>query len=92
MLRTACDLGAKEVIVIGKSRVVNSLLQKESDKTCQTTFVFFNSLEEVKLYLKKKSVLICGVDIQSKRQLIPSSCGCLFRRNTAFLVGNEVSL
>lgn len=92
MIRTARDLGAKEIIVVGKSRTVESLLNKEGDKFNKASFVFFNSLEEVKSYLNSKAVLLCGVIFQKPECIIQKFCDNPFQMDTAFLMINEVCL
>eukprot|EP00924_Labyrinthula_sp_SR-Ha-C_P005169 snap_masked-scaffold_1-processed-gene-23.53-mRNA-1 protein AED:0.02 eAED:0.02 QI:0/-1/0/1/-1/1/1/0/213 len=87
IVRSACAFGVHEVLVIGQKKNLQLFGSQNTDK--YTKFVFFDSLDECKLYLAENfNCSIVGIEIHPKSKSIlesPFEEG----KDVAFMLGNE---
>lgn len=85
LARSATAFGVSELILVGR-RDFNAFGSHGS--TSHLPFRHFYSLSDARLFLKEKDCDICGVEITDNATSVN---GHPFKKNTAFLLGNEGS-
>ncbi|CAI9290642.1 unnamed protein product [Lactuca saligna] len=85
LARSATAFGVSELILVGR-RDFNAFGSHGS--TSHLRFRHFYSLSDARLFLKEKDCDICGVEITDNATAVN---GHPFKKNTAFLLGNEGS-
>mmetsp|Transcript_1088 Transcript_1088/g.2269 ORF Transcript_1088/g.2269 Transcript_1088/m.2269 type:complete len:334 (+) Transcript_1088:97-1098(+) len=87
LLRCATAFGVRKVLVAGSKKLATFGHQGTSR---HVTFLFFESLEEVKAYLHERNVRLCAIEIDKKAvSLRGAEEGKVFKGSTAFVLGHE---
>ena len=88
IINTALSFNCDKILIIGKDKKV--LQQYYSNEKNQNIinekFIVFNTLEELKEYIKKNNIFVCGIEIG--KDCIPIQ-NEPFKGDTLFVLGNE---
>ena len=88
IINTALSFNCDKILIIGKDKKV--LQQYYSNEKNQNIinekFIVFNTLEELKEYIKKNNITVCGIEIG--KDCIPIQKEP-FKGDTLFILGNE---
>lgn len=88
LIRSAMSFGSNKFLVLGKDKKVLSKLRETEMKHLgeDIRFDYFDTIDELKLFLKENSIFVCGVEIGENCVPIQNH---VFKGNTLFVLGNE---
>ena len=88
IINTALSFNCDKILIIGKDKkVLQQYYSNEKNKEIiNEKFIVFNDLEELKEYVKKNNIYVCGIEIG--KDCIPIQKEP-FKGNTLFVLGNE---
>ena len=88
IINSALSFDCDKILIIGKDKkVLQQFYSNEKNKTViDEKFIVFENLEELKEYIKKNNIFVCGVEIG--KDCIPIQKEP-FKGNTLFVLGNE---
>ena len=88
IINTALSFNCDKILIIGKDKkVMQQYYSNENNKSIiDAKFVIFDGLEDLKEYIKKNNIFVCGVEIG--KDCIPVQKEP-FKGDTLFVLGNE---
>ena len=88
IINTALTFDCDKILIIGKDKkVLQQFYSNEKNKeVINEKFIVFENLDELKEYIKKNNIVVCGVEIG--KDCIPIQKEP-FKGNTLFVLGNE---
>ena len=88
IINTALSFNCDKILIIGKDKKVLQQFysNEKNQKIINEKFIVFNNLEELKEYIKKNNIYVCGVEIG--KDCIPVQKEP-FKGDTLFVLGNE---
>ena len=88
IINTALSFNCDKILIIGKDKKVLQQFysNEKNQKIINEKFIVFNNLEELKEYIKKNNIYVCGVEIG--KDCIPIQKEP-FKGDTLFVLGNE---
>ena len=88
IINTALSFNCDKILIIGKDKkVLHQYYLNENNKNIiNEKFIIFNNLDDLKEYIKKNNIFVCGVEIG--KDCIPIQ-NEPFKGNTLFVLGNE---
>ena len=88
IINTALSFNCDKILIIGKDKkVLQQFYSNEKNQSIiNEKFVIFNGLEELKEYIKKNNIFVCGIEIG--KDCIPIQKEP-FKGDTLFVLGNE---
>ena len=88
IINAALSFNCDKILIIGKDKKVlqQYYLNENNKNIINEKFIIFNNLEDLKEYIKKNNIFVCGVEIG--KDCIPIQKEP-FKGNTLFFLGNE---
>ena len=88
IINTALSFNCDKILIIGKDKkILHQYYSNENNQNIiNDKFIIFNNLEDLKEYIKKNNIFVCGVEIG--KDCIPIQKEP-FKGNTLFVLGNE---
>ena len=88
IINTALSFDCDKILIIGKDKKVlhNYYSNEKNQSTIQEKFIIFSNLDELKEYIAKNKIFVCGIEIG--KNCIPVQKEP-FKGNTLFVLGNE---